>query len=72
LVAPELSTNIRFQSSAHIVGWQYTGAIILEDTALLLEYPEDGGSKLLSNFAMYVPMYAVSHSRRLESSSAVL
>jgi hypothetical protein len=45
-----------------------------QDPALLLEYPEDGGSKLLllHNIAMYVPLCAASLSRRLDSSSAVL
>jgi len=43
-----------------------------QDTALLLDYPEDGGSKRLHNIAIYVLLCAVSFSRKLDFSSAVL
>jgi len=43
----------------------------LEDSSLL-DYPEDGGRKLLPNSGTYVAIYMASFPRILESSSALL
>jgi hypothetical protein len=72
-LASELGTYRRLQSSeiCHVDRQMDTivgGACCLsfQDTAVLLEYPEDGGSKLSYNIALYVPFCAVSFYRRLD------